>query len=334
MKTATLLSRVALVAATALPVTACGGGTPPPNSSENPPPFDDEDSGPPVAAASSAKVKEGMSAIEAGDFEKAKKVLTEAEAADPKDAQAAFYLGVALANTNDAEGAKAKYKKALDLDPKLVEAAVNLSALLVDSGDGAGALEAVKKGLAVAPQHPDLLMNHALALEATGDKAGALEAYAKAVKASPKNIELRYAFAENLAEAGKNDEAAAELRKVVVGADMKLLQATANLFGKVKAFSDCIATLDKVILKQASSDAHVRRGVCRHEMKDDDGAKTDYELALKIDQNYAPAFYYLGMHYKAAGKKKEAKAAFQKAVEHGGDKGVGAAAKKALEELK
>mgnify|MGYP001191853070 CR=1 FL=1 len=47
----------------------------------------------------------------------------------------------------------------------------------------------------------------------------------------------------------------------------------------------------------------------------------DYELALKIDQNYAPAFYYLGMHHKAAGNKKEAKAAFQKAVEHGGDKG-------------
>ena len=245
-----------------------------------------------------------------------------------------IYLGVALANTNDVEGAKAKYKKALDLDPKLVEAAVNLSAILVDSGDGAGALEAVKKGLAVAPQHPDLLMNHALALEATGDKAGAVEAYAKAVKASPKNAELRYAYAENLAEAGKNDEAAAELRKVVAGADMKLLQAAANLFGKVKAFSDCIATLDKVIQKQASSDAHVRRGVCRHEMKDEDGAKSDYDAALKIDQNYAPAYYYLGMHQKAAGKKKEAKAAFQKAVEHGGDKGVGAAAKKALEELK
>jgi Flp pilus assembly protein TadD len=329
-----LISRVALVALLFAPMTACGGGTPPPDAGDNPPPFDDEDSGAPSVAASSAKVQEGKDAIEAGDFQKAKEILTAAVAEAPKDPQAAFYLGVALANSNDAAGAKENYKKALELDPKLTDASVNLSALLLDEGDGAGALEVVKKAIPVAPQHPDLLMNHALALEATGDKAGALNAYAVAVKYQPKNLELHYAFAENLADAGKDKEATAVLKKVAGSSDMKLLLATANLFGKVKAFSDCVATLDKVMQKQASPDAHTRRGVCRHELKDEEGAAKDYEEAIKIDAKYAPAHYYLGMHYKAAGKKKEAKAAFGKAVEFGGEKGVGAAAKKALEELK
>jgi Flp pilus assembly protein TadD len=316
------------------PVTACGGGTPPPDAGDNPPPFDDEDSGPASVAASSAKVQEGKDAIEAGDFEKAKQILTAAVAEAPKDPQAAFYLGVALANSNDAAGAKENYKKALELDPKLTDASVNLSALLLDEQDGAGALEVVKKAIPSAPQHPDLLMNHALALELTGDKEGALNAYAVAVKYQPNNLELHYAFAENLANAGKDADAAKVLKKVAGTSDPKLLLATANLFGKVKAFSDCVATLDKVIKKQASPDAHTRRGVCRHELKDEEGAKTDYDEAIKIDAKYAPAHYYLGMHYKAAGKKKEAKAAFAKVVEFAGEKGVGAAAKKALEELK
>ncbi len=205
---------------------------------------------------------------------------------------------------------------------------------MIDAGDGKGALEVIKAGLRATPKHPNLLMNHALALELVGDKPGALEAYGLAVKAQPNNLELRYAYAENLADAGKTDEAAAELRKVAATDDMKVLVATANLFGKVKAFGDCVATFDKVIKKQASPDAHTRRGVCRHELKDEAGAKSDYDDALKIDANFAPAHYYLGMYFKAAGKKKEAKASFNKVVEIAGDKGVGAAAKKALEELK
>lgn len=312
---------------------ACTGGQPA-NSPDDPPPLEGDqpksDSGP-AAAASSAKVKEGMDAIQAGDFAKAKEILTAAEAEAPSDPQAAFYLGVALEGSGDAAGAATKYEKALSLDPKLTEASVNLSALLLDGGDGKRALEVVKAALANAPKHPGLLMNHALALEAAGDAAGALAAYGAAVKASPDNVELRYAHAELLAGAGKKDEALAELRKVVTGADPKLLAAAANLFGKLKAFADCVSAIDKAVQKQSAPDLLTRRGVCRHEMKDEAGAKADYEAALKADAKFAPAHYYLGMHYKAAGKKKEAKAALQKAVELGGDQGVGAAAKKALE---
>lgn len=320
----------------ALLLAACTGGTPAKNPDGDPPPFDDPKSnGPgPTAPASSAKVKEGMDAIQAKDFAKAKELLSAAVAEAPNDPQAHFYLGVALENGGDTKGAREKYEKALSLDGKLTEAAVNLSALLLDANEGKAALGVVEPALKHAPTHPMLLMNRALALEASGDAAGAVSAYGQAVKAQPDNLELRYAYAELLAGAGKKDEATAELRKVATGADAKLTPAVATLFGKLGAFADCVSTLDKAIQKRGTPDLHTRRGVCRHELKDEAGAKTDYDEALKIEPKYAPAHYYLGMHYKTAKKTKEAIAALEKAIELSGGKGVGEAAKKELDELK
>ncbi|MCA9591664.1 MAG: tetratricopeptide repeat protein [Myxococcales bacterium] len=316
----------------ALLLAGCGGGSPPPNTQDTPPPLDDPGQ-PAVAPASSAKVKEGRDAIQAGDFEKAKQVLTAAQAETPDDPQAAFFLGVALENLNDAPGATAQYEKALSLDPKLVEASINLSALLLDAGDGKHALEIIDKGLQAKPGEPDLLMNRALALEAGGDKAAALDAYKKAVDAKPDKLDLRYAYAELLAGAGKSEEAQAELEKVTASDDPKVLAAAANLYGKLGVFAKCVGALDKAIEKQSAPALLVRRGVCRHGLKDDAGAKKDYEAAIASDDKFAPAHFYLGQHLKAAGKKKEAIAELKKAAELGGDQGVGAAAKKALAEL-
>jgi Flp pilus assembly protein TadD len=326
---------VVLVSALALGLSACSGSPGPKNPDHDPPlvePGPDE-----VAAASSAKVQAGIDAIQAGDFETAKQVLGQAQAENPKDAQAAFYLGVALEQTKDVNGATEQYKQALALDPRLTEASQNLSAILLDSDDAKGALKVAEKGLAHSPKHPELLMNRALALEATGDKDAALAAYGAAAAAQPDNLELAYAYAELLAGAGRQEPALAQLKKVTVSDDPQVLAAAANVFGQLRSFGECIAALDKAIGKLGKSKPaatlYVRRGVCRHEMKDESGAKSDYDAALGLDPDFAPAHYYLGMHQRAAGKKKEAIAAFQKAAKLAGDEGVGPSAKRALEEL-
>ncbi len=177
-------------------------------------------------------------------------------------------------------------------------------------------------------------MNRALALEASGDKAGALGAYAAAVEAMPDKLELVYAYAELLAGAGKTDEAKAQLKKVVTSQDPKLLAAAANLYGKLQSLRRVRGgAWTRPSKSSRVPPLLVRRGVCRHGLKDDAGAKKDYEAAIAADDKFAPAHFYLGQHLKAAGKKKEAIAELKKAAELGGDQGVGAAAKKALEEL-
>ena len=312
---------------------ACSSGTPPPDEPDNPPPLDDPPSSQPVAPASSPKVQQAIDAIQAGDHKKAQGLLEEAAKENPDDPQAVFYLGVALEGTGDAGGALAQYKKAVELDPKLVEARVNLSALQLDAEDAAGALDNVDAGLKLAPKHPELLTNRALALEALGKKDQALTAYAAAVEAKADDAMLRYAYAELLAGAGKESDAVAQLKKLGTPSDPQLLAAVATLFGKLHAYAECVAALDKAIKDAPSADAYTRRGVCRHGMKDDAGAKQDYEAAIAADAKFAPAHFYLGQHLKSSDKKR-ACAELAQAAELGGNVGVGQAAKKERAELK
>ena len=306
-----------------LSLVACGGSAPAP---EAPPPSLDEPAKPAAgeqsAKPSSKKVEQGIEAIKAQDFAKAKALLSEARAESPKDPQAAFYLGVALEGSSDGAGAATAYKDALALDPKLTEASVNLSALLLDQKDAAGALSAADLGLKTAPKQPDLLLNRALSLEASGKKDEALKAYGAAVTASPDNIELRIAYAELLTAAKDEKTALEQLRAVSTTDDPKLLEKLSQKFGRLHAFADCIAVLDKAIKASDSANLHVRRAVCRHDQKDDAGALSDYEAALKLDDKFAPAHYYLAKHVCPADKKKAA-AHFKRAAELAGNDDIG-----------
>jgi Tfp pilus assembly protein PilF len=313
--------------ALALLLAACGGSPPPPAEAP-PPPLD---SPAPTASAagagqtekaSSAKVAQAIDAIKAQDFAKAKSLLTEARTESPKDSQAAFYLGVALEGLSDGAGATAAYKDALALDPKLTEASVNLSALLLDAKDAAGALSVAEGGLKTAPKQPDLLLNRALALEATGKKEESLKAYGAAVAAAPDNVDLHIAYAELLMAAKDDKTALEQLRAVATTEDPKELEKLSQKFGRLHAFADCIAALDKAIKGTDTADLHVRRAVCRHEQKDDAGAVSDYEAALKLDDKFAPAHYYFAQHICPTDKKKAAEH-FKKAADLGGDSDLG-----------
>jgi tetratricopeptide (TPR) repeat protein len=316
---------------------ACGGGsTPPanePDPSLEPTPSASQRPDPnAVQPASSSKVSEGMDAIQKQDFEAAKTALTQARKESPNDPQAAYYLGVALHSLGDTAGARKEYSDALKLDPKLTEASVNLSQLELEAKELPQALATVDAGLKSAPKQPDLLLNRALILEASGKPEEALKAYGEAAAARPDDAELHLAYADLLRQAGKSEEAVKELKKVQTD-DPTLLAATARQFGLNKAFSECVASLDKAIKAKSTPDLLVRRGVCRHEMKDDAGAAADYEAALKADPNFAPAHYYLGMHLRATDKKR-AMAELEKAAALAKNEGVGPAAKRELEELK
>ncbi len=319
-------------------VALVGCGSPPEPQSPNPPPALDEPASKKpeqdaTVAPSNELVKQGMDAIQKQDFEGAKKVLGEAAAKDPKDPQAAFYLGVALDGLGDVAGAIAQYKKALELDPKLTEAAVNLSGAQYDQKDAAGALATANLGLRANPKSPELLVNRALSLEALGKKEEAMSAYAAAVKARPDDPQLRITYAEYLAAAGKKDEALTELRAVQNVEDPLLLAALGVRFGRLKAFPDCIAALDKAIKIKDAADLHIRRGVCRHDFGDDAGAQADYDAALKLDPNFAPGHYYLGRHLAKKDKKK-ALESLDKAAKLDPNGPIGKQAREAADELR
>ncbi len=327
-------ARRALVAFGLLIATACASNPPPP-AEEPPPPLDDSGSteGGEVAKASSSAVQDGINAIQSQDFEKAKQILSEAHDANPSDPQAAFYLGVALENTDDLDGAVTSYKAALANDPKLLEASINLSAILLEREDYGGALEVVDAALGSGGKHALLLTNRAIALAGSGKSDEALDAYKSAVEASPDDLQLRFGYAQLLAQAGQNDAAVAQLKEVVKSSDPAVVGAAANMLGRLGAFAECIAGLDRALKEKENADLHVRRGVCRHGMKDNAGAQKDYEAAIGVDANFAPAHYYLGRHFKELGKKKQAKEHLMKAKELGKGSPIEKAAADAMKGL-
>jgi Flp pilus assembly protein TadD len=325
-----------VLSSTWLALAACGPSQPP-QTPEEPPPLDDPAPPKPkqdaVVAPSSDLVKQGMDALQKQDFAGAKAFLTRATAAEPKDPQAAFYLGVALDNLGELPGAMAQYKEALELDPKLTEAAVNLSGAQYEQKDAAGALATAEQGLKANPKSPELLLNRALSLEALGKKEEALTAYGAAVKARPDDAQLRITYAEHLTAAGKRDDALSELRAVKNVEDPTLLAALAVRFGRLKSFPDCIAALDRAIQLKDSADLHTRRGVCRHDFGDDAGAQADYEAAIKLDEKFAPAHYYLGRHLEKKDTPR-ALASLDRAQKLDPTGPIGKQAKAASEELK
>ncbi|HEV8550495.1 MAG TPA: tetratricopeptide repeat protein, partial [Polyangiaceae bacterium] len=261
-------------------------------------------------------------------------ILEQARKDDPKDPQAAFYLGVADEGLGDKSGAKAAYKAAIELDPKLPDPAVNLSQLLLDEGDGAGALGVVDTALKTIPKHPDLLLNRAVALEAAGKKDEALTAYSTAAAARPKDMVLHAAYGQLLLEAGKKPEGLAELKKAAATSDPALLASIASAQTKAGAFDDCIATINQAMSAKKDAPAlFVRRGICEDGKKDDKSAESDFKAALALDANFAPAHHYYGLHL-ASKDKKAALEHLDKAATLAGDKGIGPEAKKKAAELR
>lgn len=316
---------------------ACGGTTKPAETSQSVPPLDDQPAqtqGNTSSAGShspSPEVSKAMKAIESQQFAEAKETLLQALKHDGKDVLANYYMGVTLAGLGDAKGAVDYYKTSIALDAKFAEAYVNLSALQLDSKDNQGALATADAGLQNA-KNPDLYLNRAIALEALGKAEEATLAYGAAVEHMPDNTSLRLTYAQLLASGGKKEQAIAQLKKVADASDPKLLALAAIQVRQLGAPSECVAILDRAIGQKDLAALRVRRGMCREDLKDDPGAKSDFERAATMDPKFAPAHYYLGKLLHRSGDKKKACTELRLAVEFGGNEGVGPEAKKAVTE--
>lgn len=314
---------------------ACGGTTPPahqPGDPVEPLPADTAAGNTP--APSSPEIKKGEASLEAGDFKAARETFEAVLKKEPSNARALYYLAVSLEKLGDKQGAEKSYREAMAKAPELADSALNLSAMLIEAGRNDDAVKVLRTALAKSPQDPGLHANLGHALLAADDKEGAIKEYQQALRAVD-DPQVRLALASLLAATGKKDQAAAELKKIAAKADKRELLATVgDAFGRVGAFADCAAAFDKAIQLQAAPELHVQRGLCRHELKDDAGAKADYDAAIKLDANYAPAWYYLGMHLSNAGKKAEAIKAFEKCKQLKPDSSYGKKSADRIAELK
>ncbi len=292
-------------------------------------------SGPTGAPKANPDLDQGIALVKSEKFEQAIAPLEKALTVDPKSGDAAFYLGLSYEQVKKKPEAEAKYKLALENDPKLVEAAQNLAALYLDEPARPDqAIVVLESALKSDSHNSRLLQNLGFAYGLKGDVEKASKAYSAAL-VSEDTPALHFAYGSMLFDAKKLPEAVVELNKAAAGIkDVPTLATIARMMGNAKSFDSCVKLLDKAIAQKAdAAEFWVRRGTCKHELKDEPGASDDFRGALKIDPKFAPAHYYLGMSLFAQKKTKDAKAELKKAYEIDKTSPIGKLAKQKLDEI-
>ncbi len=140
-----------------------------------------------------------------------------------------------------------------------------------------------------------------------------------------------------LFENKRAEEAVPHLLKVAAAKndDAATLATVGRMLGPGKAFTDCVRIFDRAIaLKSDEAELYVRRGVCKHELKNEADAAKDFEAAMKVDGKYQPAHYYAGLSYLAQGKKGLAKDALKRAYNLGKDTPIGKLAKQKVDTIR
>jgi Flp pilus assembly protein TadD len=330
-----LWGRAAGPSCAALALWACGA----PQQAPVEPLVADPPAGSEEAAAESSsgtELQRGVAYIKNERWEDAKTHLTKALELQPDSAEAAYYLGVASEKTGDRKGAEEAYKRALKSDPALAEAALNLAAIyLEEPARPDEAIAALKPALAKAADPSPLHQNLAYAYGLKKDVANASKHY-EAALAKGDSAQVRFAYGAMLFDAKEMDKAAAQLKKALAGAgaDPALLATLGRMLGSAGAYAECVQAFDRAIkAKPEVAELYVRRGTCRHELKDEKGARADYEAAIKADPKFAPAHYYLGMSLLVDKKIQAAAAALEQAAKLGEGTEMGKRAREKLKEI-
>lgn len=324
-----------LPAAALLALAACGGG-----AEEAPPPALPAD--PPAGAtlegdAPEGDFERGVALVKAEKFAEAKPLFEKVHASEPKRADAAFYLALTSEKTDDREGAERAYKAALEADPGFVEAAQNLAALYLDDPARPDEAIATLGGmLERAPGDVRLLQNLAYAYALKKDVPNASKHY-EAALAKGENALIRLSYAQLLLEHKERDKAGEQLKKALAstGEDAPMLATVGRLLASSGAFEECVKAFDRAIaVKKDEAEFFVRRGTCKHELKDEKGAQADYEAALKVDPQFAAAHYYLGLSLLLGKERDRGLKELEHAAELGADTAIGKAARDKLASVK
>ncbi len=297
---------------------------------------------PPVAAPGAqgpsptwnTDIQRGVAYLQNGKAEEAKPYFEKVLRDRPDSAEASYYLGVAQETLGDRSAAERSYLTALRVDPHFVDAAQNLAALYLEDPKRPADAVRVLKGLGTSIEgHPKVFQILGMAQEATGDDASAIKSYEKALALEDAS-DVHFALGTLLVKVKEKDKAAEHFKKVLAGAkqdDKELLASLGRQLGYAGAYAECVTALDRAIaLVHKDPELLVRRGTCKHELKKEADAQADYNRAIEVQKNFAPAYYYLGLSYLSMHKPRTAAFYLNKAVEFAGSTELAPKAKEKL----
>jgi Tfp pilus assembly protein PilF len=258
--------------------------------------------------APSADTARGIAALQNGDFATAKSAFEAAIASNASDADAHHYLAVTLEKTGDKAGAEKQYKAALAIRPDLAEAAANLGALYVDAKRWNEAVAVLEPEARKRADSAPVQFNLALAYAGKGDQNDAKRAFEAALKVTPSDPMLLYTYGHTLATWHETEAAVAKLHAARDAASGQgdLLGSIGHELLLLRDVQGCISSFDKAIAAKDGAQFRTERALCKLANKDEAGATSDLEAAVKADPEYALAHYWLATRRMGQKKWKEA----------------------------
>lgn len=267
-------------------------------------------------------------------------------------AQAEFLKGRSALNAGNLAEAQTSFQKSLQLDPKLMNALLGLAEVSILKGNAAGADQYLQKATALAPKSAEVwtvrghylffrkrypeaekALNTAVSLDSKLERPHyelgdlyllgfhkpdqAIVAYKDSLSINPNNARVHYTLANALAEAGRLDEASAQLDEAArldpkngslqksIG-DFYLERRKLDL--AQQAYARALA-IDPhfVAAKIGEGDVFVAR-------RDLDRALTAYQAALQIAPKATAALVKIGVLREMKGQWKEAEQAYRQAL--------------------
>ena len=220
-----------------------------------------------------------------GEYEASLAEWRKAIELNPADGRAYVGMGVALVSTGGVNEGLALYKKAMEVDPESPDAYSQMGILLARQGNFEEAIPYLSKAVELNPQDavtPGNLCG-ALALS-NGRTAQSIEYCQQAVTALPDDVQSHANLAIALSNAGKVDDAIAELETAA-----KLAPGDGAIQRNL-----AIALAQKGRLEQAI---------------------THLERAMQLAPDFVEGYYYLGAIYATSGRLKDANAQWRHLLE-------------------
>jgi tetratricopeptide (TPR) repeat protein len=249
----------------------------------------------------------------AGNVDQAIASYRKALDADPANGTARVALINNQARKGDNEGALAEAQKLVAENPNNAEGQMLVARALLRKNDYAGAAAALEKAAQLAPGVAEAHALLGTAYQFTRRTDEALAAYRRAVELAPANLDYRTTYGLLLGLAGKEEEGAAELKKVVANPAYKSEDAWINLGWVYRNMTppridDSVAAYKKALeIDPKNVQSALGMGWAHSYGKSWDNSIAAFQQAIKLDPKVAGEAYH-GMAWAYFFKKDMAKA--------------------------
>jgi superkiller protein 3 len=275
------------------------------------------------------KMKDGTSAFESGDYEKAAALFEEANKLSPKNASVCFNLGLTYQALGKLDAAVAIFEEATKRKPDFAEAYNGWGSMLIELDQADKGITALQKALELQPKYFEAQYNLGEAYRAKGDLNQAKESYLKAAKLSPSDADTHASIGGILLVQKEYQGAKEYLGKAVELSQQdpqivllygQALDEGGDTAGAEKAYLSSISKAEKLattddFYKSVASQGYYTLGNMRLEKNDLVGAEDAMKKWVALSPKSAAAYGSLCIVQIKAKKNKEAETSCLKALE-------------------